>query len=209
MQLHFNEDNYVFGSRFYISYTSTGAPVLADLNTFAARARSAWSSDFAAYTEAALVKVETRDLGSSTGATGTDNTTVSGTLAGAALAVSNCTVTKFVIPRHYRGGKPKIYLPLGNNTNVFDVGKWSTAFVSTVDTQWGTFIANLLAASYTSFSADQHVNVGYYGGFTAVTNPVTGRTRDVPKVLTTPNVDDVTTHATDQRIGSQRRRLNT
>ncbi|MGH9123011.1 MAG: hypothetical protein ACRDYC_13890, partial [Acidimicrobiales bacterium] len=53
-------------------------------------------------------------------------------------------------------------------------------------------------------------SISYYKGFTSVLNPVTGRTRDVPKVragadLPVP-IDTVTALIVNPKPGSQRRR---
>jgi hypothetical protein len=50
------------------------------------------------------------------------------------------------------------------------------------------------------------VNVSYYNGFTVVTNPTTGRARNVPTLRGTPVVDTVTGIVARVQVGSQRRR---
>jgi len=197
-----------FGSRFYLKY-SGGPPSAADLTSLAGNIRSHWGTDMASLmaTFIGLSEVRTIDLSSSSGAEGSDTTLVPGTRSGTGLLINDAANIGFTIVRRYRGGKPKIFIPLGITTDTASDRTWSTGFISSVNTGWGNFVAAVLGDTYSSFTLTDNCNVSYYDGFTVEISPSTGRARNVPKLRTTPLVDTITGHATAATIGSQRRRL--
>jgi hypothetical protein len=208
--LRFDLDTGEGGSRFFVNYTTGSAPSAADLNTFAGRVRSEFSSYLAAYMASAfsLIEVVCQDMNSSSGNVGSDSTAVAGTNTHAANPAEVCTVINFKINEHYRGGRPRIYLPLGTNNDLANAQEWNGSFATAVDTAWGSFIAGVLAGSYTSFVVDQHVSAALYKGY--ILPPITlpsGFVKNRPKPVTGPvTPDPVTTHKTSLYVGSQRRR---
>jgi hypothetical protein len=203
-----DNNNNVFGSRFYLKY-SGGPPTQADLNTLSTNVRTAFSSDLAGLmaTYLELSEVICTDLSSNTGAEGTDSTAVAGTRSGTGLLINDAANIGFEIVRRYRGGKPKIFLPFGVTTDTSSDRTFTNTFVTAVNTGWGSFIAAILAGSYSSFNPVDNCNISYYSGFTVAISPTTGRARNVPTKRTTPVVDTITGHACSTTVGSQRRRL--
>jgi hypothetical protein len=213
VSLEFDLDTGLGGSRFFISYTSTTAPSTTDLTSFAADVRSHFSTDFAALMSSAfsLISVTCQDMNSSSGFVGEDTTAVAGTNTHAANPAEVCTVINFKINEHYRGGRPRIFLPLGTNNDLENAQQWNSTFTTAVDTAWGSWLTTLSAFTSSSFDTDQHVAALLYKGY--ILPPITlpsGFVKNRPKPLTgsvTP--EPVLTHKTSAYIGSQRRRTRT
>jgi hypothetical protein len=97
----------------------------------------------------------------------------------------------FKIARRYKGGKPRIYLPMGVSAQLNNPVSWQSTYTSAVDSTWGAFVAGVIAATPNA-SVDQHVSVSYYND-------------KAPRA--TPVVDNVLTHSTSPIPASQRRRM--
>jgi hypothetical protein len=194
-------------SRFFIHFTGTN-PTASQLNTFATSVRTAWSANLAAYmtTVNSLEGVFVEDLSSSSGATGVDVTSVTGTNAGIPIPGGAATMIQFLIARRYRGGKPKIFLPLGNAGNLQSNLQWTAAYLALIQPAYVAFMAAVVGAGWTGAGTVTHVNVSYYNGFTVVTNPITHRARNVPTLRGTPIVEAVTAYSVEAGVASQRRR---
>lgn len=195
-----------FGSRIFLKY-SGGPPTAGDLTTLCSNASAHYGAQLAAYTGTAvsLVTIEAIDLSSNTGAEGRWTGNIEGTRSGANLPDDVCTLLNFQIGRRYRGGKPKIFLPPGVAQDMFNNVSWTAGFISAVSSAWGTFMADVLADTYSSFTLTDNVNVSFYEGFTPFQEP-SGRYRNIPKQRTNPLVDLITGHSVKAEIGSQRRR---
>lgn len=191
----------------YFTYTG-GAPSAANCSSTASGIVSAAETHFQSLTATTVVGMDEAmitDLSSATGGQGTGGTPWVGSRSGSPLPPATAVLVNHQINRRYRGGKPRSYLPLGTSADTASTGEWSSGFVSSVDTAWGAFISDVLALS-AGISFTQFSNVSYYSGFTVVTNPTTGRARNVAKVRTVPIVDHVVSHTTNIKISSQRRR---
>lgn len=199
----------VWLTRFYIKYTGT-APTVAQLTTYNGSVATAYSNRLEALvaTSINLTQVETTDLTSSTGATSTSSTSNAGTRSGTALPADVCMVTSYEIGRRYRGGHPRGYWPFGTATDEASVRQWSSALVASTLTDLNLFFADLVAAGWSGAGTLSHVNVSYFSGFTVITNPITGRARNVPTLRSSPTIDDITTVVPRLSFGTQRRRLN-
>lgn len=209
--LNFNLDPGLSGCRFYISYTG-GPPSASDLNGFAGTIVTSWATHFSAAmsNNYALESVSCQDLDTTSGNFGQNTTVEGGTHVSPSLGAATCTVIDFVIARHYRGGKPKIFLPIGTQADVGNQQTWTGTFVSAQNANWGNFITDILAAHPGSFTPNNHVSVSYYSGYNTSTPPWRGPGfKYPPKLRTGPIAPDlVTTHLTRQRMGTQRRRLS-
>lgn len=194
-------------SRIFIKYTGT-APTPAQAAAFAVAVGAAWNTNMSSLMNSGFTQsgVAVEDLSSATGAIGSDSTGHVGTRAGNSLPGSTCLMVQFLIARRYRGGKPKIFLPLGMSQDIGTGFVWSNAFLSAVQTGWNAFIAAVVAAGWTGAGTLSQVNVSYFSGFTVVTNPITHRARNVPTLRGTPTVDPVLSPAFEVGIASQRRR---
>jgi hypothetical protein len=193
--------------RFFIHYGGT-APTGANLTTLAGVIDAAWGAQFNGLvtSDSALLAVELEDLSSSTGALGENDTEQFGSNGGAPLPAASAFIIGFSIARRYRGGKPKIFLPIGVSSSIGSNMKWTAAFIASAASAWNNFIAASVASPWTGGGPLTHVNVSYYSGFTVVTNPITHRARNVPTLRGAPVVDAVTGYTTEFNMGAQRRR---
>lgn len=199
------------GSRFFMLY-SGGPPSVANLNTLCTDVETAWSSNLNSLmtNEFELTQITARDLTSDTAAAGE----WTGSLAGgnsshAAITVDAATLLNLQISRSYRGGKPKMFLPIGT---IGDISgdpptTWGNTFISDVDSGWAAFITALKALSGIGCTLTNQVNVSYYAGFASVQNPVTKRWRNIPTPRTgDATIDLITNFSCNPLISQQRRR---
>jgi hypothetical protein len=98
-----------------------------------------------------------------------------------------------------------MFLPPPAAGQLSGLNKWLSAFVTSTNTHIQAFFAAVEALSVGSMGTLTHVNLSYYKGFTNITNS-SGRERAVPKYRDTALVETVTSYATKQTIGSQKRR---
>lgn len=197
----------VWLSRFYIGYTGT-APLVADLVTFNTAVATAYGADLKTLLPPVnvLTQIETIDLTSPTSAVAIDTVSVAGTRSGSPVPAQVCLVSSYEIARRYRGGHPRGYWPWGVQTDIASAGSWATAFTSACTTGLNSFFTALVAAGWSGAGTLSQKNVSYYSGFTVVTNPVTGRARNVPTLRVTPLQDPVTSIVSRISYGTQRRR---
>lgn len=148
------------------------------------------------------------DLTTDTAGTGEFLTTVPGSKAGDPNAASVCALSNFGISRRYRGGKPRVYWPIGTADDLLSPSLWKPASVTAFEAAINGYMGAVQGLSSGGTTMGALVNISYYQGFTAVVNPITGRTRDVPKVRTVGIAPDlVTSSLVNPKPGSQRRRL--
>jgi hypothetical protein len=199
------------GSRFFLNYTGT-RPITSDLNTLASDVNTAWDNWISnvVSTAEALHGVIITDLSIDTGAEGTWTGTTAGkeTFAEPIIA-SGCAVVNHQIARRYRGGRPRTYLRCGGSDALASgsTNQWSSAFQSSVLTQWQGFVAEILALSGFPFALQNIVNVSWFNGNTVFITP-TGRSRNIPVKRATPLVDVVVNSVVAPKVGSQRKRLD-
>ena len=196
----------VIHTRFMFRYSggppnSTDATNLAaDIYSPAAAMASFWDA------ETGLEGVEVTDLSSPSGGQGVHAQATVGTRAGGELTGGTAVLVNYLIARRYRGGKPRSYLPWFTSSDLANRDAWVSGSLTALDSALSTFFAAVIGLNSGTTTIEDHVNVSYYEGFTVVTNPVTGRARNVPKVRTTPEVDVITSFAVSPRPASQRRR---
>lgn len=188
-------------------FAYTGTVDAGDLDTFTSNAVSSAEAEFQALATSftGVLQATARDLSSDMGLEATGGTPWTGTRTGDRLSPGTAAVVSHSISRHYRGGHPRSYLPLGSGTDVASTGLWADAFVTAVDTAWGAFVADIKGA-WGAFSVTDIVNVSYYGPPNRTITGSTGRVRTVSTVRAVPIVDTITGHTVNKRIGSQRRR---
>jgi hypothetical protein len=154
-----------------------------------------------------LTGVTVQDLTSATAGAGESLGAHTGTRSGGPLPAAACVLINQPIARRYRGGKPRTYWPFGAAGDVASTQDWVsgslTDFTAAIQLQLDVILA--IVESGTTIS--DWVSISYYEGFTAVLNPITGRTRDVPKVRTAAIAPDViNTFLVNPKVASQRRR---
>ena len=192
----------------YYNY-SGGAPNAAALNTWCNTIVTAWVANLQAMagSNVELVEVIATDLSSLSGARGTTSASAIGTRTGGVLPASTCVLMNMQIARRYRGGKPRVYWPYFTDTDLTSPQAWLTASLNAFNTAFNAFEAAIIASPPSGTAIVGKVNVSYYHGFTVVTNPVTGRARNVPTVRATPLIDSVFNYTLNPIPGSQRRRM--
>lgn len=194
------------GTHLFYRYTG-GPPTSSDAQTLAAdiyTPASALHPFFDSTTDLTGVKVT--DLSSASGGVGEHVQATAGTSSSGVFPAGACTLVNFLIPRRYRGGKPRIYLPFGGPGDSVSRQHWGASYLTAVSSGLSTFFAAVIGLTAGTTVISEHVNVSYYSGFTVVTNPVTHRSRNVPTVRTTPVVDVVASYGVATPIASQRRR---
>ena len=195
--------------RFYMTYSGT-APTATLLATFATAVSTQWDSHLQslASTDVALTEVVVDDLGTLSGAsgiwTGTGTGTRSGTTNGAQVAV----LLNFHVARRYRGGKPRVYLPYGTNSDLVNPQQWGSTFLTAMGSGWSGFITGIIGAVWTGGGTLAQANVSYYQGFASYQNPVTKRWHNLSTPRTTPLVEAITSVSVNPLLGSQRRRVS-
>lgn len=154
-----------------------------------------------------LLSVEATDLTSPTAGQGIYKHTDPGTFTGTRLAAGVAGLASMVIARRYRGGKPRSYLPVGVAEALQTQQTWQASFISNVQASLDAIRSDIAVTSASGCALGTLVNVSYYQGFTVVTNPGTGRARNVPKLRTGgPVVDAALNWVFENRVASQRRR---
>ena len=185
---------------------SGSAPNNAACNAFASAAFAAWGAFGQDWdVDTSLTGVECVDLSSASGGVGIHSASVPGNL-NAPISGASSLLVNYQIARRYRGGRPRSYLPWGDQTKVGNRQTWDATWVSTVTTHVEDAIAGIVGQTSGGTTITNHVNVSYYDGFTVVTSPTTGRARNVPKLRTTPLVDAIVGLSLSTRIANQRRR---
>lgn len=194
--------------RLFMRYTGA-APSNADLSTFATHLMSLWPGAMASLMtpDKNITGIVVTDLTSPTSAIGSDNTTHAGSLLEAILPAATCTMLNIHIHRRYRGGKPRVYWPFGSETRLQDEQTWTAAWLALVLTEINAYEAGSAGQVVGPATIAEWVSISQYAGFTAVVNPITGRTRDVPNprpVALAP--DAATAFSIHPRPTNQRRR---
>lgn len=193
-------------SRQFFRY-SGGPPSATDATSFAFSIYSAMAAENAQWgADVDLTNVIVTDLSAATGARGEESSSTAGGKTPGALSAATALLINYHISRRYRGGKPRNYLPWLVETDLSNRRSWNPAAVSAAEGALSTYFAAVIGLTSGSTTITDHVNVSYYDGFTVVTSPTTGRSRNVPKLRTTPLIDTVTGFAGSLRPGSQRRR---
>jgi hypothetical protein len=186
-----------------------GSPNSIGLDAMAASLGTSWGTNMAPHVTGAvtLQRIDTEDLASASGAVASTNIGTAGGLAGPQLPAAVAVNVQKRIARRYRGGKPKNFIVAGNNAMLFDHQSWTAAFASTVALAWLAVEHSQDGVMYSPITIDGPVSVSYFSGFTPVTNPTTGRVRNVPKLrVGGPVVDPVIGYHGQTKLGTQRRR---
>jgi hypothetical protein len=137
----------------------------------------------------AVAQVTVLDLSSDMGGEGTGGPATNGTRTGAHLSPATSVVISKHVARHYRGGHPRSYLPLGVSADL-NFGRWDSTFVNTCKTAWSDFISDCTSDG-TGCAITGEISVSYVHA-------------GAPRV--TPQKDPILSYTASTLIGSQRRR---
>jgi hypothetical protein len=194
-------------SHLYFEYSGT-APTVAELNTFASSVSSSWNATLRTHATAAcvLVGVDVIDLTSATSAVGIWTGSLAGTNGESDFPHGTAVLVNYAIARRYRGGKPRSYFPYGGYTDAANGNNWSTSFITAFTTSLTTFIADIVALTWTGATISEQVSVSLYEGFVSSQNPLTNRWRNIPTPRATALIDPIVSWAVNPKYGSQRRR---
>lgn len=198
----------LFINRVHYEYTGT-APTSGELSSFATTVLTAWGAAFAPSMtdDKTFVGLTAVDLSSSTSAAAEVTDSIAGSLTGNILPADTCFVLSASVARRYRGGHPRVYLPLGATASLLTGRTWQAAFITAVQTANDGLVIAIEGAGWTGAGTLSPVNVSYYAGYHLVTYP-SGRSRDVPTLrVGGPVVDAITGYVGRSQLGSQRRRV--
>lgn len=207
-QLTYSTDPDVI-TRFHFKYTGS-APTNTDMTTVASGAFTAWSNRFTTnmHPNVSLILTRVVDLSSPSGAQGQHTGANPGTATGGPLPANTAVLVNHTIQRRYRGGKPRNFLPLGVDTDLQDSQHWKAGSVSSFQGSFDSYVGQVSGLTWAGGTISGLVNVSYYQGFTPATDPVTGRTRDIPKLRSGgPVIDAITASKVNTFVGTQRRRI--
>lgn len=193
----------------YHMYFNTGAPpTQAQLDSAVSAAATAWDANMRAlsHTSVTLTSIVGLDLSAATAPISTTNPQHAGTRTGTQLPASSCVIQNFHIARRYRGGKPRVYVPAGSNTDLATPQTWTGAFLTAFASGFGAF-GGAIATNLRTWAPNTALcSVSYYAG--GVWKPDhNGNYHRVPTPRPVPVVDNVLTQDTRAIVGSQRRRL--
>jgi hypothetical protein len=197
---------YKMGTRSF--YRNQGpTPVAADLALVASNAAAEWASVMAPFftSNIALTDVSVLDITTNTGAEGEWTGSHVGTNANASVPQQLAAICNFKIARHYRGGKPKCYLPAGSTADTHDGGHWNSTFVANFGAACNTFYSAQTGLPTDTFQNAGHVNVSYRHLFDNV-DDASGRAHAKPRYRATAITDLITGYVVSNTFGSQRRR---
>lgn len=193
-------------TRLFFSYAGS-APSADNCVTLAGDIKDAWVAQLASLVTSnfALVEVDVLDIATDSGNFGSWEGSELGTRGGGEAPIQCALGIEYNIPRRYRGGKPRCYLPAGTLSDLDGVAQWTADFITEVETAFPAFISAVEALSVGAVGALAHINLSYYKGFTNITNS-SGRERAVPKYRDTALSDIIDGYAPKKIISSQKRR---
>ena len=196
-------------SRLFFNYTGS-PPDGTQCEALAGSIWTLWGSNFGplAGTDVAIQEVVVTDLSSLTAAQGSYTATAAGGRSGAILPAACACLINFQIARRYRGGKPRVYMPFGTDSDLLTPQGWTGGFLTEVDGNFSDHIASILTHSWSDGVIVGQVSVSFYEGTTVEEygTPPYQRARNVPIRRATPLIDPVTFAAANPILGSQRRR---
>lgn len=195
------------GSRFFLRYAGS-APSPANCVSIAGDIGTAWASNMNSLVPAnwSLNKVIVSDITTRMGNFGEDDTLHTGTRSGTEIPQQVATNVEFKLQQKYRGGKPRIYLPPGVNSDVVNDVHWTDDFIAAVNSGVAGFFTDVQAISVGSVGALTHTMVSFYHLFDNKISS-SGRAYAAPRYRD-PNAltIDVNGYTCKQLLSSQRRR---
>jgi hypothetical protein len=179
----------------HVFFHTTSGPVSnADLITIAALVSTQWNTNLAADTPNTTIlrQVEAEDLGNPSTVPGLWSGSRPGSYPTTGQSAEVATLVNFVIARRYRGGKPRVYLPMGVSAQLSSPVQWQSTYTSAVTAHWANFQTAIRSGSPSSATLDKQVNVSYYAHHALRGSPV---------------VDDILSASASPIPASQRRRM--
>jgi hypothetical protein len=193
----------------HLFYQHAGAPTAADAQHMAEVVRDNWVASVLNHLNAActLDRVVVTDLTSVSTAQGTAVSGTAGSAVTAPLPAGTAMVISTKIPRRFRGGHPRMYVGGLSTGDLLNAQKWLATALTNIQEGVEAVDAAVVGAAYATYTGVAPVTVSYFSGFTVVTNPISGRAHNVPKLrVGGPQVDFVNDRVGNPNVGSQRRR---
>jgi hypothetical protein len=188
-------------NKLFVEYLGS-APTIAELDTYADNVLTSLTTNLTPLQPAATVidNVTVLDLASVLGSEGSSITPVPGTRAGVDIPGSACALISHRVTRHYRGGHPRTYLPVGVAGDLLTQSTWAAAFVTAVNAAVQAVFLEMLVP-VTGFAPTGHCSVSYFGGAPPVDEA------SVPRLV--PIIDPylATNSLCSAKLATQRRRL--
>jgi hypothetical protein len=151
--------------------------------------------------------IEVTDLTSASAGSGEHLANVVGTEGGSDLGAAVAVLMRIHIGRRYRGGKPRVYWPLGTANDLDTPNAWLAGSVTAFNTACAQYINDIQALSSGGCNVGVLCNVSYYEGFNTVGPDLQGRFKYPPKPRTVAIPPDVFLGISiNPRPASQRRR---
>lgn len=194
--------------RWHLSYTG-GPPTDANCNTLAQDIMAAAITHLIPLMEGsnAIESMTLTDLSSDTAAQGSYTEETFGSRTTTQVPAGVAVLVNLPISRRYRGGKPRSYFPFLGGSDLATPQTWTSSAQTAVAGGLEAFLGAIEGLTAGTTAIGTLYSVSYYQGFTTVLNPVSGRTRDVPKLRTGGPVTDLITAINPSiKVGSQRRR---
>jgi len=160
-------------------------PSFTDAAEYAGDMFTSWTVNMAplAPNDVTLTDVVVTDLSSRTAAIGENPGVSVGTGGASELPGGVAALVDNHVQRRFRGGHYRQYWPLGVQANLLDAQTWTNGFITSVNNAVAAIRADMRGSvDWSTAVGLSSVGVSYFEGFIAVLNPVTGRTRDVPKL---------------------------
>jgi hypothetical protein len=196
-------------NRFFMTY-SGAAPAVGDLEAVAAAVGAQWSGTSAGFYSSAveLTIIECTDLTSETSLSESATVLATGTRDGTVLSANDAVVVSMPTGRRYRGGHSRVYLPAGVAADQSNDISWADGFATDVADDWAALIEAGAAAIWGAGGSFTNVMTSFYDGFTNVPYGTPTKYRRVPTGRDTAAFFEVTGYFGRDKIGSQRRRLD-
>ena len=177
-------------SRFFVSY-SGAVPSITAIEAFATNLAGECDDVLPPlmHPDTTFTGVVLTDLSSPTGSTHTLVEDSVGVRDGDQLGADVCALGNIPIGRRYRGGKPRLYWPLGTSTDLETRQTWTSDAVSAFQAGFNAIASQLDGVSSDGTTCGVYCNVSYYGPPNRTITGSTGRVRTVSTVRTDPLVD--------------------
>jgi len=198
-------------SRIHYKY-SGAAPGSTNLTTWCNTAFTNYQAATAAnfHSSVTLKLIEAVDLTSPTAGTGAHAGTQAGSRSGAALPASTAALLNFTIARRYRGGKMRMYLPMGVAADIASPQTWTNAALTSFSS-WFSYLDGIATSLPGGGAIQGNCQVSYYKGSTASISGTAPYERGHTKATigpapTYPIVDVIVSRAFSPTPANQRRR---
>ena len=157
-------------------------------------------------TQNTLRGVEVRDLSGEDAQSGSYSALHGGSAAGTPLPAEVAVLANYRIARHYRGGKPRSYLPLFTASDLDNPSSWKPASIAAALAAVEALLAELATAEVGGVALDGAVSLSYVQGYGAPRARSNGHLMYPPEYRATPKIDPITGVSINGTPSVQKRR---